>query len=90
MINPHISLKKIFSFKKNQAIKADIGGIKKNKFEVLLAESTLIKYIKIVNAPNETAKICQPIDNINIKLKLIKGFSKKNITKNKNILAPTA
>ena len=30
IINPHKSLKKIFSFKKNQAIKADTGGIKKN------------------------------------------------------------
>ena len=42
---------------------AEIGGTKKNKFEVLLALSILIKYIKIVNAPKETAIICHPMEN---------------------------
>jgi hypothetical protein len=45
------------SFKKSQAIKADVAGIKKNIETVLLAEFFLIRYIKIVKAPNETKKI---------------------------------
>ena len=45
------------SFKNNQAIKADVAGIKKNIETVLLAELFLIKYIYIVKAPNETNKI---------------------------------
>ena len=46
-----------FSFKKSQAIKADVAGIKKNIETVLLAEFFLIKYINIVKAPNETKNI---------------------------------
>ena len=46
-----------FSFKKSQAINAEVGGIKKKIETVLLAEFLLIKNIKIVNAPNETKKI---------------------------------
>ena len=42
------------SFKKSQAIKADVAGIKKNIETVLLAEFFFIKNINIVNAPNET------------------------------------
>ena len=45
------------SFKKSHAIKADVAGIKKNIETVLLAELCLIKYIKIVNAPNDTKNI---------------------------------
>ena len=45
------------SFKKSQAIKADVAGIKKNTDTVLLAELFLIKNIKIVNAPKDTRKI---------------------------------
>jgi hypothetical protein len=46
-----------FSFKNNQAINADVAGIKKNMETVLLAELFLIKYINIVNAPNDTSNI---------------------------------
>ena len=46
-----------FSFKKSQAIKADVAGIKKNIETVLLAELFFIKYINIVNAPNDTKNI---------------------------------
>ena len=45
------------SSRKTHAIKADVAGIKKNIETVLLAEFFLIKYIKIVKAPNDT-KIC--------------------------------
>ena len=45
------------SRKKSQAIKADIVGIKKNIETVLLAELFFIKYINIVNAPNDTKNI---------------------------------
>ena len=38
-------------------MKADVAGIKKNIETVLLAEFFLIKYIKIVKAPNETRNI---------------------------------
>ena len=44
----------INSFKKIHAIKAEVGGIKKNIDTVLLAEFFLIKNINIVNAPKET------------------------------------
>ena len=46
-----------FSFKKNQAIKADVAGIKKNIETVLLAEFFFIKNINIVNAPKDTRNI---------------------------------
>ena len=45
------------SFKKSQAIKADVAGIKKNMETVLLAEFFLIKYMSIVKAPNDTKNI---------------------------------
>ena len=45
------------SFKKTQAIAADVGGIKKKIETVLLAELFLIKYIRIVKAPKETNSI---------------------------------
>ena len=47
------------SFKKSQAIKADVAGIKKNIETVLLAELFLIKYINIVKAPNDTKNILE-------------------------------
>ena len=46
-----------FSFKKSQAIKADVAGIKKNIETVLLAELFLIKNINIVKAPKDTKNI---------------------------------
>jgi hypothetical protein len=46
-----------FSFKNNQAINAEVAGIKKNMETVLLAELFLIKYINIVKAPNDTKNI---------------------------------
>ena len=45
------------SFKKTQAIKADVAGIRKNIETVLFAELFLIKYINIVKAPNDTRNI---------------------------------
>ena len=52
--NPKISQVLRDSFKNNQAIAADVAGIKKNIVTVLLAELFFIKYISIVNAPKET------------------------------------
>ena len=54
---PIISKLVKFSFKKNQAIKAEVVGIKKKIETVLLAEFFLIKNINIVNAPKETRNI---------------------------------
>ena len=45
------------SFRKNQAIKADVAGIKKKMETVLLAELFFIKNINIVKAPNDTKNI---------------------------------
>ena len=59
------------SFKKSHAIKAEVAGIKKNIETVLLAELFLIKYINIVNAPNETKNIWWLIAIINDCEKLI-------------------
>ena len=55
--NPKRSKLVKLSFKKSQAIKAEVGGIKKKIETVLLAEFFFIKNISIVNAPNETKKI---------------------------------
>ena len=49
-MKPIISIILNVSFKNIQAIIADVGGIKKNKETVLLAEF-LIKNIRIVKAP---------------------------------------
>ena len=65
------------SFKKSQAIKADVAGIKKNIETVLLAELFLIKYINIVKAPNETKKIWWLIAIINVCENSIYGFVNK-------------
>jgi hypothetical protein len=46
-----------FSFRNNQAINAEVAGIKKNIETVLLAELFLIKNINIVKAPNDTKNI---------------------------------
>ena len=45
------------SFKKTQAIKAEVAGIRKNIETVLLAEFFFIKNISIVKAPNDTKNI---------------------------------
>ena len=45
------------SFKKIQAIKADVAGIRKNIETVLLAEFFFIKNISIVKAPNDHKNI---------------------------------
>ena len=45
------------SFKKTQAMKADVAGIRKNIETVLLAEFFFIKNISIVKAPNDTKNI---------------------------------
>ena len=42
-----MSIKYKFSFKNNQAIKADTDGIKKKKEVVLLAEFSLIKTLEL-------------------------------------------
>ena len=54
---PRRSILVKFSFKKYQAIKADVAGIKKNIETVLLAEFFFIKNINIVNAPKDTRNI---------------------------------
>ena len=46
-----------FSFKKNQAIRAEVAGIRKNIDTVLLAEFFLIKYIKILESNKIKATI---------------------------------
>ena len=48
-----------FSFKKIQAIKADVAGIRKKIETVLLAEFFLIKNMSIVKAPNDTKNISE-------------------------------
>ena len=72
-----ISINNKLSPSMKNAITAVVGGIKKNKFEVLLAVPVLIKYINIAYAPNETIIICHPIDKINLLSKFIKGISNK-------------
>ena len=67
------------SFKKIQAIKAVVAGIKKNTVTVLLAELFLIKNIKIVNAPKDTKKIWWLIATKKVELNSIKGSTKNNI-----------
>ena len=68
------------SFKKIQAIKADVAGIKKNIETVLLAELFLIKNISIVNAPKDTKKIWWPIAIKKLGLNSMKGSTKSKIT----------
>ena len=46
-INPKISIKYKSSSSMKYAMKLVVGGIKKNKFDVLLAVPVLIKYIRI-------------------------------------------
>ena len=69
--NPTKSKLVKLSFKNNQAIKADVAGIKKNIETVLLAELFLIKNIKIVNAPKDTRNIWWLIAIRNVGVKLI-------------------
>ena len=44
-----------------QLMTAATGGTRKNNAEVLDAELCAIRYMRIVNAPNDTAKTCQLI-----------------------------
>ena len=78
------------SFKNNQAIKADVAGIKKNIETVLLAELFLIKYIKIVKAPNDTKNIWWLIAIINVCEKSMYGFAKNIITNRWKVKPPIA
>ena len=55
--NPNRSKLVKLSSKNNQAIKADVAGIKKKIETVLLAELFFIKYINIVKAPKDTKNI---------------------------------
>ena len=57
MRNPIKSKLVKLSFKKSQAIKADVAGIRKKIETVLLAEFFFIKNISIVKAPNDTKNI---------------------------------
>ncbi len=79
-----------FSFKNNQAIKADVAGIKKNIETVLLAELFLIKYINIVKAPNETKNIWWLIAIKNVCVKSIYGLAKISMTIIWNVTPPRA
>ena len=78
------------SFKNNQAIKADVAGIKKNIETVLLAELFLIKYIKIVKAPNDTKNIWWLIAIINVCEKSMYGFAKNIMTNRWKVQPPIA
>ena len=78
------------SFKKSQAIKAEVAGIKKNIETVLLAELFLIKNINIVNAPNDTKNIWWLIAIINVCEKSIYGSINKIIIDKWNIHPPIA
>ena len=69
---------------------AVVGGIKKNKLDVLDADPILIKYINIVNAPNETIIICQPIESMKEVVKFMYDSSKSKDAKNKKIVAANA
>ena len=60
-ISPIMSLMLSASSKNTKPITADAGGTRKNKVAVWLADPALIKYINIVKAPKDTARICQPI-----------------------------
>ena len=74
-INPKISIKYKSSPSTKYAITPVVGGIKKNKFDVLLAVPVLIKYIKIAYAPKDTIIICHPIDKMNLLSKFINETS---------------
>ena len=79
-----------FSSIKINAITAEVGGTKKNRVVVLLTDPSFIKNIKIVNAPNDTSSIWWDIPRTKLKVKLIKGFSKKNINIKLKIHPPMA
>ena len=68
---PLVSYWVIISSKNIHAFNAVIGDIKKNKLEVWLTVQTLIKYIKIVNDPNDNAIIYQLIGKIKSELKIM-------------------
>ena len=87
---PTISKLVKFSLRKSQAIKAEVGGIRKNTETVLLAEFFLIKNINIVKAPKDTRKIWWLIAIKNVLLKSIYGSAKINITKMWNKHPPAA
>ena len=79
-ISPKISIKYKSSPSMKYAITPVVGGIKKNKFDVLLAVPFLIKYIKIAYAPKDTIIICHPIDKMNLLSKFINGTSNRKET----------
>ena len=88
--NPKRSKLVKLSFKKIQAMKADVAGTKKNIETVLLAELFLIKYINIVKAPNDTKNIWWLIAIMNVLLKSIYGSAKNIITVKWKKHPPTA
>ena len=67
------------SFKNNQAIAADVVGIKKNIVTVLLAELFFIKYMSIVKAPKDTKIIWWLIAIIKVLVKFIYGSTNNRI-----------
>ncbi len=79
-----------FSFKKSQAINAEVAGMRKNIETVLLAEFFLIKNISIVNAPNETKNIWWLIAITNVLVKSMYGSVKSIIIKIWNKQPPMA
>ena len=56
ILNPTISIILKYSFKNTKAIIAEVGGIKKKRVTVLLAEPLCNRYINIEKAPKETKK----------------------------------
>ena len=69
---------------------ADVGGTKKKRVTVLLAEPLLSKYINIENAPKDTRIIWWLIAIIKVDVKSINGFSKSKIIKAWNKKPPIA
>ena len=90
IVKPIRSIKYKSSPSTKYAMTAVVGGIKKNKFDVLLAVPVLIKYIKIAYAPNDTIIICHPIDKINLWSKFINETSNTKDTMIKNSVAAIA
>jgi hypothetical protein len=76
ILNPTISIILKYSFKNTKAIIAEVGGIKKKRVTVLLAEPLCNRYINIEKAPKETKKIWWLIAVMKVKLKTMNDFSK--------------
>merc|ERR1711991_901218 len=82
---PKISKEVNVSSKIIKAIKAEIGGTKKNKVDVSFALLFANNHIKIKNAPSETANICHDIATIKSFEKFIKNLQSKVLGKDEKL-----